>query len=268
MCLDGRDLYGRIQNQIVDLVVSSNTETEYRPPLVAMVSAHEPRFAAMSDIVPGHLVPQDLLPEAETVCSFFVPFARSVVASNRSGDVASEAWARAYVETNGLLSHICQVLESELSEIGIAAAWAPPTHNFDPQRLISAWSHKSIAAIAGLGKFGHHKMLITEAGCAGRFGSIVLDVEVDLPPRQLLGEVCSFDRGCRACVKKCPVGALTEDSFDRHHCYEMCLDNDARFPDWLADVCGKCATGPCAMRPVGDGTCDEPRDGAGTSLTA
>jgi epoxyqueuosine reductase len=264
MSPDGQDLYPIIEKWIIEMVASSNTVTEYRPPLVAMVSAHHPRFAAMSDIVPGHLIPQDLLPAAQTVCSFFVPFARSVVASNRSGDVTSEAWARAYVETNRLLSHICETLVSDLAEMGIAAAWSPPTHNFDPQELISAWSHKSIAAIAGMGKFGHHQMLITESGCAGRFGSIVLDAVVELPPRKELGEVCSFARGCRACVEKCPVGALTEDSFDRHRCYEMCLDNDACFPNWLADVCGKCATGPCAMRPVEDG----PRDGAGTSLTA
>jgi epoxyqueuosine reductase QueG len=226
----------------------------------------------MSDIVPGHLVPRALLPEAQTVCSIFVPFARVVVSSNRSGQVTSEAWARAYVETNWLLSHICEVLVSQLSEMGIPAAWAPPTHNFDPQRLISAWSHKSVAAIAGLGKFGHHQMLITDAGCAGRFGSIVLDAVVEQPPCQALGEVCAFEQGCRTCIEKCPVGALTEDNFDRHRCYEMCLTNDARFPDWLADVCGKCATGPCAMRPVGNGSrdtpSDGPMDGAGTSLTA
>jgi epoxyqueuosine reductase QueG len=232
--------------------------TQYRTPLVAYARADDARFDELASIVPRHLHPRDLLPTAKSACVFFLPFDKTVVEANRAGELASEVWARAYVETNALLTRICRTLVSELGDLGIRAAWEPPTHNFDHVRLVSAWSHKSVGAIAGLGQFGHHHMLITAAGCAGRLGSVVLDV--DLPDAVALdgvqpdaGSACAFDRGCRACIRRCPVGALTEDGLDRTRCYARCLENDARLPQWLADVCGKCATGPCALQPGGTG---------------
>jgi epoxyqueuosine reductase len=140
-----------------------------------------------------------------------------------------------------------------LGQEGIRAAWQPPTHNFDPDRLVSRWSHKSVGAIAGLGQFGHHHMLITRAGCAGRLASIVLDVDVS-PTSFEDGAYCAYDRGCRVCIERCPVGALTENGLDRARCYARCLENDARLPQWEADVCGKCATGPCALGRMGTGS--------------
>ncbi len=44
---------------------------------------------------------------------------------------------------------------------------------FIVKTMACAWSHKSAAAIAGLGSFGLHRMLITDAGCAGRCGSLL-----------------------------------------------------------------------------------------------
>jgi epoxyqueuosine reductase QueG len=150
------------------------------------------------------------------------------------------------------LAEICRTVVVSLSDQGVAAAWEAPTHDFDPVRLVSAWSHKSVAALAGIGAFGHHHMLITAAGCAGRLGSIVLGTEIE-PTPAMAEPVCAFDDGCRACVRRCPAGALTEQGLGRARCYAQCLANDARFAQWTADVCGKCATGPCALRPGGVG---------------
>jgi epoxyqueuosine reductase len=229
--------------------------TKYRAPLVAFAHASDPRFADLASHVPGHLSPDDLLPGAQSVCAFYLPFDESIVEANCQGALASEVWARAYVETNALLTGICRTLASELPKQGVRVGWKPPTHNFDPVRLVSAWSHKSVALIAGLGQLGHHHMLITQAGCAGRLGSVVLDIAL---PQASDGAgpgdgLCTYDHGCRACIRRCPVGALTEDGLDRQRCYARCLENNARFPQWAADVCGKCATGPCALQPGGTG---------------
>ena len=230
---------------------NADTVTRYRPPLVGYARADDPRFDELAGLVPGHLYPRDLLPEAQGVCVFFLPFAETVVKANEREEWASETWAQAYVETNALLAEICKKLVVELGARGIRAAWEPPTHKFDPVRLVSAWSHKSIGLIAGLGQIGHHHMLITEVGCAGRLGSIVVGGGTKLPPRRdVAGSFCAFDQGCRTCVRRCPVDALTEAGLDRSRCYARCRENDARFPQWRADVCGKCATGPCALRPM------------------
>jgi epoxyqueuosine reductase len=247
-----------IRKLISDHVAAAGTVTQYRTPLVAFACADDPGFNELPRRIPGHLHPRDLLPGARSgaqsgarsVCTFFLPFDPQIVRSNARGELASEEWARAYVETNALLAGICAMLGDELGQRGIRAAWEPPTHNFDPVRLVSAWSHKSVAALAGLGQFGPHHMLITEAGCAGRLGSVVLDVEIKDSYRGLAGDaapLCTYDQGCRVCIRRCPVGALTEEGLDRARCYARCLENDARWPQWTADVCGKCATGPCAV---------------------
>ena len=246
------ELLDTIADWVTTWTAQAGMDTKYREPLVGFARADDPRFNELLSLVPGHLRPSDVLPQAKSVCVFFLPFHKSVVALNARGETASAVWARAYVETNALLADICDRLADALGREGIRAACQPPTHNFDPVRLVSTWSHKSVAVMAGLGQFGHHHMLITKAGCAGRLGSIVLDLDVPVPLSDD-GSYCSYDQGCRACIRRCPVGALTENGLDRTRCYARCLENDARFPQWLADVCGKCVTGPCALSPGGGG---------------
>ncbi len=236
---------------IEQLVAAPQTATRYRPPLVAFVSADDPGFARLQTLVdPSHLLPADILPGAESVISFFVPFDRSVVIANAgAGDTARE-WAVAYTETNDLIARVCEALTRHLGAAGYRAGWELPTHNFDPVRLISRWSHKSIGVIAGLGSYGLHHMVITDAGCAGRFGSLVTTARLEPNPAQPK-ERCSYTAGgrCTVCVDRCPVGALSTAGLDKARCYERCLDMDRLHADLpLTDVCGKCATGPCALQ--------------------
>jgi hypothetical protein len=51
-------------------------------------------------------------------------------------------------------------------------------------------------------------------------------------------------------VERCPVEALTETGLDKRRCHERLLLTAAyHFRELgLADVCGKCATGPCAFQ--------------------
>ena len=235
-------------------VAEAGTETRYRQPLVGFASAADPRFPKLRELAePTHLLPTDLLPTARSVVAFFLPFAKEVVRANRAEprQVARE-WAVAYVETNTLINRIAQQLINALAEQGVKAVAEPSTHNWDPVTLISRWSHKSVAAIAGLGSFGLHHMLITDAGCAGRFGSLVVDaaLEPTSAPADTARERCPYfyDGSCRVCVERCPVGALTESGLDKHRCYEWLLQVADQFPEvGFADACGKCATGPCAF---------------------
>lgn len=170
-----------IEDFIVQTVTAAGTHTQYRRPLVGFASADDPRWQELRRIAePSHFLPQDLLPEARTVVAFFLPFAEEIVRANREADGTAPAWATAYLETNALINQIVQELIARLGKRGIRAAGQPATYNWDPVTLVSRWSHKSAAAIAGLGTFGLHRMLITDAGCAGRCGSLVIDAEV--PP--------------------------------------------------------------------------------------
>lgn len=223
--------------------------TTYREPLVGFARAGDPLFQQLKAVAgPEHLLPEDLLPEARSVVAFFVPFDRELVRVNRLHPYVAREWALAYIETNRLLEDICGELAGELAGYGINVAWQLPTHNFDQQRLVAAWSHKHVAYICGLGTFGRHTMLITARGCAGRLGTLVLDYELrpSSRPEQRFYEKCVK---CHYCSEICPVQALGEHGLDKQLCYQYLLEIDAYYADLpVCDVCGKCATGPCAVR--------------------
>jgi len=251
------DLEELIAAVVRDEVSCAATETRYREPLVGFAAAADERFHMLREVVePTHLLPVDLLPAAGSVISFFVPFGEAIVKANRKrGSEVAREWAVAYVETNRLIDRIAGRLISELAARGVDAAAEPATHNWDPETLASRWSHKSVAAIAGLGSFGLHHMLITDSGCAGRFGGVVTTAELEPTsrPGSPAVERCRYlhDGNCEVCVKRCPAGALTRAGLDKHRCYERLLLVAAGFPDrGMTDVCGKCATGPCALRPA------------------
>lgn len=233
-------------------VAEAGTITSYREPLVGFAAADDPRFADLRRVAePTHMVPQDLLPGSRSVVSFFLPFDRQVVAANaRHTEQVAREWAVAYVETNALIGRITGHLIDLLARRDVRAAAEPATNNFDPVTLISRWSHKSVAVIVGLGSFGLHHLVITDAGCAGRFGSLVIDADVLIAPAEPKERCLYFhDGSCLACVSRCPVDALNEDNkIDKQRCWTRCLDV-AREYEHLgrAEVCGKCSLGPCAF---------------------
>ena len=237
---------------IRDEVAQADTTTGYWKPLVRFASADDPRFLDLRRVVdPSHMLPSDLLPGARSVVAFFLPFARWVVEANaRYQEQIAPEWATAYVETNTLIGQINARLIETLAEWGIRAAAQPATHNFDPVTLVSRWAHKSVAVIAGLGSFGLHQMVITDAGCAGRFGSLVLDADLPITPAEPRQRCLYFhDGSCLECVQRCPVGALDpsrplDKQLCRHHQKTVAQKYGVVSP---ADVCGKCAIGPCSF---------------------
>jgi len=238
----------------------NSIEKMWREPLVAALSAKNPLLPKLKEAVIDHLFPEDILPGAKNIVVFFIPFETGIIKSNIQGEVASEEWARAYILTNELLSFINETIEKELEQYGYRVGKVAPTHNFDEKTLISRWSHRHIAYLAGLGTFGINNMLITSKGCCGRLGSFVTDAEsgeLGISEESLgvpSAEKCLFkiNGSCGVCQKKCPVSAYGgSGNFDRYACYQVCLKNAKLYHQTIgfADVCGKCLVGlPCSSR--------------------
>ncbi|MEA4923755.1 MAG: epoxyqueuosine reductase [Syntrophomonadaceae bacterium] len=232
-----------------------DVSTAWNEPLIAAAAADDPLFMDLkTQVDPNHLLPTDMLPGARSVICYFLPFASSIGRSNKPGGPCSDEWAWAYLETNRLINDLNAHIQAELSRKGFRSAITPATHNFDEETLISNWSHRHIAVVAGLGTMGLNRMLITDQGCCGRLGSLVTDLPVIPTPRSEVGGCLYFyNKSCSQCIKNCPLGALHNDEFDRYKCYDLLLQNAEIHKDkGFADACGKCVTRiPCSfINPV------------------
>jgi epoxyqueuosine reductase QueG len=246
-----------ILKEIVEYVRSyrrrAATKTVWKRPLVGFALVEDPLFIRLKEVVsPKHALPEDLLPTGKAVIAYFLPFENNVQKTNaEEGFYPTLAWAVAYIETNRLIRELGYHLETFFERAGYRAISTPPTHNYDQERLVSDWSHRHVAYIAGLGRFGLHRWLITEKGCCGRLGSLVTEAFFT-PTARPKHEFCLHFAGyeCSACIEKCIYGALSLERFDRHVCNRHLLKNDAHFSELeTSDVCGKCGCGlPCSTR--------------------
>ncbi len=228
---------------IKESVLMSDPNNDFREPIVGFSSADDPLYIKLKEIVgPEVLSPKEILPEALTVISFFVPFSEQIVVSNRKENTASHEWAKSYLNANELINETSEKLINYLNEKIIKATTIKSTHTYDEETLKSAWSHRSAAFIAGLGKFGVNRMLITKKGCAGRFGSVIISEKIT-PDKRTKEEYCMHynNLSCLNCVYSCPTEALKVNGFDKFKCHDKLLENAEEHKDMgLCDVCGKC----------------------------
>lgn len=236
-----------LKNEIIDFiekyVLESKSKELLRKPIVGFSSANNPLYEKLTEIIgTEHLHPKDILPNAKTVVSFFIPFSEGVVKSNQRNSAVSREWGKSYVEANKLINQISDSLVDFLGNKNINSATIKATHNFDEKILKSAWSHRSAAVIANMGKFGLNRMVITKEGCAGRFGTVIISEEIPIKNEEAI-ENCIYNKnkGCLLCVESCPQNALSTNGFDRFKCYDQLLKNAEELSDiGLCDVCGKC----------------------------
>lgn len=229
--------------------------TGWGTPLVGFAAADDPLFEQLKTAVsPTHELPQDLLANAGTVISFFLPFDKAVTSTNIKKRLSSPEWAVSYIETNELIKQLSLHLMELFAASGEEVISIRATHNWLEDKLISNWSHRHVAFIAGLGRFGLNNMLITSKGCSGRIGSLITSAVIRPDSRPVV-ESClyKYDGSCKKCVGKCVNEALYETSFDRFKCYDQLLENVKEHKSvGYADVCGKClAAVPCShFNPV------------------
>ena len=252
------DLRNLIKAVVSSNLSNANTQNWWRTPLLA-TSRTDDRFRLLPKIASKeHILPWELLPSARTVIVFFIPFTKELLDENNDGKFPCRNWGIAYEETNALIWALSESIKDYLGKQGHRSVLTPATHNFDEVNLIARWSHKHLAHLSGLGRFGVNTQLITPSGCAGRLGSLVTEADLGDNAVTESGELCRHKAGkeCLKCLKRCPVDALTEEGIDRHRCYDR-LKFNLNHTENLAGlgktthVCGKCVTKvPCSFDPV------------------
>jgi epoxyqueuosine reductase len=251
-------------------------------PLVGFADGDDPLFTEYKKIIGDfHVTPREALemnlkrktlgfynPEKISVISYFLPSTNIIRESMRKeSEICSLRWNRARwfgQECNFRLQRHLVVLLEDLGYYAIAPEQEPwfEIKREGPWAPASRWSQRHIAYAAGLGTFSINDSFITAQGSAGRVGSIVCNLSIPPSPRisRDYRENCLFIREgtCGACIRRCPVGAISDKGHDKIKCLAYLMAGMAQKVKDLGRKekfvggyigCGFCQTGvPCEGR--------------------
>ena len=244
-------------------------------PLVQFADGDDALFTEYKSIIaPEHMTPRETLakayeknpgdlPQKISVISWILPITEKTRKSNRrEKKMPSRPWSHTRwfgeIFNDALREHVVDYLTQQ----GHMATAPMKTSFFQVIRsdkgLYSNWSERHIAYAAGLGTFSLSDGFITTRGIAHRCGSVVTELELPASPRKATGPYanCLFHANgtCGNCIKRCPMGAITEQGHDKIKCGQY-LRDIGYSPQKLAggyDLetsvagCGLCQTGvPC-----------------------
>ena len=240
--------------------------TMFDEPLVGLASAADPLFEEFKQpevIGPWYMKPTEWLEGAKTVISIFFPFSAEVRESNRkSVNVPSQEWAYGRIEGQAFIKDCILALSEKFTEAGVKNlvplvderfAQVNAGNHFKEYDCVtektygSNWSERHAAFACGLGTFGLSKGIITEKGMAGRFASIIIEAEVPADKR-LYTKVYEYCTMCGACVRRCPVQAISLEEGKNHNiCHGWLMKTKELCAPRFG--CGLCQTKvPCENR--------------------
>ncbi|MDD3217597.1 MAG: epoxyqueuosine reductase [Lachnospiraceae bacterium] len=235
--------------ELINTMVTSHEKAEYyREPVIGYASAEDELYNQLDDIIGNPQIhPTQMLKGAKTVIVVFLPYSKLIYDDMNNGKLTSSMYSDAYMVTNDLLDQIAESAADLLRKKGYQAVTEPPTENFDHVTKTAKWGHKSNAVIAGIGTIGLNHLLITGKGCMGRANSFVTDAKLPVTPRTEHEYCLYYQSGkCKACVKRCPSGAICSDgTIDKFRC-DSYLEGK-NISDWQQG-CPQCQLGPCAMK--------------------
>lgn len=171
-------------------------------PLYGISNAFDPLYRSLKKpgvVGPWFRLPQEWLPGCRRVISFFFPFSEQVRMHQREEqEMTVPEWLHGRIEgqeamllfTRRIADGIRQAgdqacipfLDPRFAVMNAGAGIAGYETN-DPSVFSSNWSERHVAFVSGLGTFGLSKGIITERGMAGRFCSIVTDMELPVTER-------------------------------------------------------------------------------------
>ncbi len=249
-------------------------EKAFETPLVGFASGDDPIFQSYKEHVgPFHWTPVEIFrqcfPEPEvtpsdlSVISWILPQTPMTKADNRKETTyPAERWARARIfgeEVNEKLRrHVVQALiDSDYPAVAPSLTSQWEMKMSDAYGFASTWSERHAAHACGLGTFGLCAGLITPRGKAMRTASVVARLQLPATPRPYSDhqQYCLFfTKGiCGKCIKRCPVGAITEAGKDKNVCRQHLRPTTAEYVKTHYGFdgygCGLCQTGvPCESR--------------------
>ncbi len=239
----------------------------FEPPIFGVARADDQLFMELKQpqVIGEHFMsPKEWLDGAVSVISFFLPFTEEVRVSNREDMSApSPKWLHGRYEGQKFVIEVTKYLHERIIEAGYTCvaplldsrlktgkALFPPSEGKPANKFTSNWSERHVAYVCGLGTFGLSRGIITEKGMAGRLGSLISNMPLDVTERKY-NEVYEYCTMCGKCIENCPAFAI---SFENGKIHEPCSDflDQALITFNPRYGCGKCQVSvPCEFsKPV------------------
>lgn len=212
----------------------------YGSPLTGVSAGDDPLFQRLKDVAsPAHLTPAELwighgLPPVDhlRILTVVFPFAGHIheAGVRNDADMPPEVYCVARNLANPLIESIMDALARHIAAEGFLAVVGGKSQQFgifkenEPFRIHSNWSERHVAFVAGLGTFGLHRGLITEAGCNVRLSSVITNAPLTVtarPSDEPHGDCLHFTTGsCGKCIARCPIGAISQEGHDKQKCLQ------------------------------------------------
>jgi ferredoxin len=219
----------------------------FEEPIVNFADADDPLFEEYKKIIGNyHLTPKEALELAfgegsyteGTVISVVFPVNEKVRKSNRTQkEWPSKEWSLLRTYQVRFLNDFTKYLEDFLRFKGFNAI--APYHSKWFKRVeepssgpSSNWSERHVAYAAGLGTFSINDGFITEKGIATKLISVVTNLKLTPDIRKAENHTANCllcSKGiCGACIKRCPVNAITKDGHDKIKCLNYVYGEESR----------------------------------------
>lgn len=298
MTISGLELAEELKNAIADYVETSpdnycqNLKIRYfDAPLIGFARGDDPIFniikeqvglnsmtpcEALSCSLKQNTATKEIKPEEVSVVSWVLPISSLIREKNRrryTEPAPQWSYARNYGELfNVDLRRFVVNFLNDRGYLATAPVLMPEFKTIkDVERggFTSTWSERHVAYSCGLGTFSLNDGLITPKGIAHRLGSVVVNAKLPQTERPYRAhmEYCLSNRGCKACINRCPAGAISQLGHNKKLCYETNYTGEraitrSRKLGFKNTGCGLCQVGvPCEDRiPVKNiaGVCAAP----------
>lgn len=249
-------------------------EKSWDPPLLGFSSANDPLFKSYKQLIGEfHWTPieimQNVYPDSSfdenelSVISWILPQTENTLADQRrEAKLPSSRWVHSRHYGEKFNEYLRAFVRDTFIVAGIQAVAPALTAGFGYREsenfgLASNWSERHVAFAAGLGTFGLSDGFITDKGKAVRIGSVIINamIEPDLRKHDSHTANCLWyaEGTCGACIKRCPVDAISDDGHDKKACYNYIKTVTAPYAEKILGVyetpCGLCQVKtPCERR--------------------
>ena len=201
----------------------------------------------------------DIAVRAEDLCIVSIGFPQTRKTKELNAESSKEPtprWTVSRGEWELFIKDLGKRIVDDIAEAGARAVVIDLIEGFQRETsekygAASTWSHRHAAFACGLGTFGLSGGLITRKGQAVRLATVLVECDIEADGRSYtdFDEWCGFRAGCRDCIDRCPVSAISDTGRDKNKCSdhldylkEKYANEGTLSPDGLSG-CGLCQCG-------------------------